>query len=206
MATHSELYNNQQFVEELQDCAKHLSDKLCKDDIHGASELIERLIEVRDRNIFTAVGKLTRALHNALVNFHVDGDLNSNPPEIENSEIKDASDRLHYVIEMTRAADNKTMDMEEASTPLASKLGERASVFPQRWQRLKSRQLSAEKFRGVYPQADEFFDDVPSAAFTLNKNLQDIVLQQGFQDLTGQALKRVSGQVNFDDLLSSLGF
>jgi chemotaxis protein CheZ len=30
----------------------------------------------------------------------------------------------------------------------------------------------------------------------LNKNLQDIVLEQGFQDLTGQVLKRVIGLIN----------
>ena len=30
----------------------------------------------------------------------------------------------------------------------------------------------------------------------LNKSLQDIVLEQGFQDLTGQVLKRVMGLIN----------
>ena len=195
MAIHPELHNNQQFITELQDCAKQLSDKLAGDDIQGASELIGRLIEVRDKNIFNAVGKLTRALHNAIVNFNVDGDLNSDPPEIENSEIKDASDRLHYVIEMTQAAANKTMDMVDASTPLANKLSERAVQFRQQWERLKSREMTADEFREVYNQTFQFFGDIEEDISQLNKNLQDIVLEQGFQDLTGQVLKRVIGLI-----------
>lgn len=195
MGINPDLHNNQEFVVELRECAKQLSQKLSSDDLEGASLLIEQLIEVRDRNIFTAVGKLTRGLHDAIVNFNVDGDLNSDPPDIVNSEIKDASERLHYVIDMTQSAADKTMDLVEASTPTALSLGERAHQFQEEWQRLKSREMTADEFREVFNSTDQFFTDIQTETSELNNNLQSIVLEQGFQDLTGQVLKRVIGLV-----------
>lgn len=195
MDINPDLHNNQEFVVELRDCAKQLSEKLSSNDLEGASQLIAQLIEVRDRNIFTAVGKLTRGLHNAIVNFNVDGDLSSDPPDIVNSEIKDASERLHYVIEMTQSAADKTMDLVEASSPRAVSLGERAGEFQQEWQRLKNREMTADEFREVFNRTDHFFTDIQAETSELNNNLQSIVLEQGFQDLTGQVLKRVIGLV-----------
>lgn len=187
---------NQEFISELQDCAKMLSEKLSSDDMDGASDLIQKLIEVRDKNIFTTVGKLTRGLHDAIVNFNVDGDLTAVPPDIENSEIKDASNRLNYVIELTQNAADKTMDMVEASAPIALNLGEEAASLKVEWARLRTREMTGGEFRDVYTRVDDFFDQTMIGTKELNKNLQDIILEQGFQDLTGQVLKRVIGLIS----------
>lgn len=191
----SELHNNEEFVKELQDCAKLLSEKLNSDDMEGASAVIQQLTEVRDRNIFQAVGELTRGLHSAIVNFNVDGDLTSEPPDIQKSEIKDASDRLNYVIETTQNAADKTMDMVEASAPIALSLGEEAASLQKEWARLKSREMTADEFRDVYHRIDTFFGQMEAGTTELNKNLQDIILEQGFQDLTGQVLTKVIGLI-----------
>lgn len=188
-------HTNDVFIKELQDCAKQLSDKLSSDDIEGASQLIEQLVRVRDDNMYKAVGKLTRGLHCAIVNFHVDGDLNADPPDIESSEIQDASDRLNYVIEMTQNAADKTMDMVEASAPIALNLGEEAASLHEEWARLRRREMTADEFRELYVRIDGFLGDMRDGTSELNKNLQDIVLEQGFQDLTGQVLKRVIGLI-----------
>ncbi len=195
MDTQPELHSSEEFVQELRDCAKLLSEKLSSDDLVGASELIEQLISVRDRNMFTAVGQLTRGLHSAIVNFHVDGDVNANPPEIDSSEIQDASDRLNYVIETTQAAAEKTMDMVEASAPIAVNLGQEAASLHEEWGRLKRREMTADEFRDVYKRMDCFLNDMNDGTGELSKNLQDIILEQGFQDLTGQVLKRVIGLI-----------
>lgn len=191
----SELHNNQEFISELQDCAKLLSERLTDDDMEGASVVIQKLIEVRDRNIFNAVGQLTRGLHSAIVNFNVDGDFSREPPEIASSEIQDASDRLNYVIETTQKAADKTMDMVEASAPIALSLGEEAASLQKEWARLKTREMTAEEFRDIYRRIDVFFGQMEAGTHELNKNLQDIILEQGFQDLTGQVLKKVIGLI-----------
>src|SRR5690625_3538883 len=43
---------------------------------------------------------------------------------------------------------------------------------------------------------DQFLEKMVSGAGVLSKNLQEIILEQGFQDLTGQVLKRVIGLIS----------
>ncbi len=195
MDTHPDLPSNDEFISELRDCAKLLSEKLSTDDLEGASELIAQLIHVRDKNIFNSVGQLTRGLHNAIVNFNVDGDLQSDPPSVDSSEIQDASCRLNYVIDTTQAAADKTMDMVEASAPIAMNLGQEAAELLEEWERLKRREMTADEFRVVYNRMGTFLGDMKEGTEELNKNLQDIILEQGFQDLTGQVLKKVIGLI-----------
>lgn len=195
MEVRSQLHTNEIFIKELQDCAKLLTEKLSGDDMEGASQLIEQLMRVRDDNVYKAVGQLTRALHDAIVSFNVDGDFTSDPPDIESSEIKDASDRLNYVIQMTQSAADKTMDMVEASAPIALSLGAEAAALHEEWARLKRREMTADEFRSLYNRFDGFLADMRNGTNELNKNLQGIILEQGFQDLTGQVLKRVIGLI-----------
>ena len=191
----SQLHESEGFIEELRDCAKLLSEKLSSDDIEGASLLIERLMEARDRHMFNQVGQLTRGLHNALVNFNVEGDFSREPPEIERSGIANATDRLNYVLDLTQNAADKTMDMVEASTPIAENLGAEAATLRSEWARLKRREMNADEFRDIYGRLDDFLERLEVGTGTINKNLQDIILEQGFQDLTGQVLKKVIGLV-----------
>ncbi len=186
---------NQEFITELQDCAKLLIEKLQGDNFEDASQLIQNMVETRDRHIFLAVGRLTRGLHSAIVNFHVDADLEAEPPVVEGSEIQDATDRLSYVIDLTQKAADKTMDMVEASAPIALNLGQEASQLHEEWGRLKRREMNADEFRELYRRMDDFLMQTGSGTQQLNKNLQDIILEQGFQDLTGQVLKRVIGLI-----------
>lgn len=179
------------FMAQLQECANHLVDNLQNDNLDAASELIHSLVEARDRHIFTTVGQLTRALHNAIVNFNVDGDLESVPPEINQSEIRDASSRLHYVINMTQQAADKTMDKVEAAAPIAMNLGQEASRLRTEWHRLKRREMGKEEFKLFYAQMGDFLEQMDEGTQQLNKSLQDIILEQGFQDLTGQVLRKV---------------
>ena len=191
MNSQLQLHNDPNFVAELQDCAKLLIDKLQNDSFTEASEIISTMIQARDRHIFNSVGQLTRGLHDAIVNFHVDADLDKVPPEIANSDIKDASDRLAYVIELTQKAADKTMDMVEASAPIALNLGQEATNLHEDWLRLRRREMSREEFSALYARMDQFLGQMCEGTQKLNENMQTIVLEQGFQDLTGQVLKRV---------------
>src|SRR5690606_6294769 len=130
------MQNDEKFLSQLQSCAEQLVEKLQSDDYDQASELIHTLVEARDKHIFNSVGQLTRALHNAIVNFHVDADFQSNPAEIAGSEIRDASDRLNYVINLTQQAANKTMDKVEAVAPMAMNLGQEAQRLREQWHKL----------------------------------------------------------------------
>lgn len=186
-----ELQNNSEFVAELQNCAKLLVEKIENDKFEEASVLIGNMIETRDKHLFSAVGKLTRGLHDAIVNFHVDADFETQPLTIENSDIHDATDRLNYVIQLTQKAADKTMDMVEECAPIAMNLGQEATNLQNDWLRLRRREMSKEEFSELYKRMDVFLGQMCHGTNLLNSNLQQIILEQGFQDLTGQVLKRV---------------
>ncbi len=187
-------HDTQQFQIELQQSAKQLVEKLQSDNYEGASALIHELMDARDRHIFNSVGQLTRALHSAIVNFHVDSVVDEQT-QTPTSEIRDASDRLNYVISLTQQAADKTMDKVEACAPIAMNLGQEAHRLKDEWARLKQRQMSKAEFIQLYNQIDNFLGQLGDGTDQLNKNLQDILLEQGFQDLTGQVLKKVIGLI-----------
>jgi chemotaxis protein CheZ len=192
MGTTRQLANDAEFVAELQDCAKLLIEKLQSNNFAEASRLIHNLYEVRDRHIFNSVGRLTRALHDAIVNFNVDANVY---PEANSSEIRDASDRLQYVIRMTQDAANRTMDRVETAAPIAANLGQEAHALRTEWARLQRREMSKEDFGKLYGRINDFLAQMGEGTDALNQNLQAIILEQGYQDLTGQLLKKVIGLI-----------
>lgn len=183
--------HSDEFVDELKTCADRLVINLQKNEFQEASTLICELLASRDQHLFNSVGQLTRGLHDAIVNFHVDNnDVNSG-----DSEMRDASDRLQYVINLTQDAANTTMDKVEAVSPIAQQLGEDAQLLKNDWVRLKNRELDKNDFNKLYEKIDVFLDQMDDGTIKLNKAMQDIVLEQGYQDLTGQVLKRVIGLI-----------
>lgn len=180
------------FIEELRSCATVLSEKLQGDNYEEASKMIENLMESRDKYIFQSIGKLTRGLHDSIVNFNVDGGACTvEEAHAKDCEFNDASNRLNYVMELTQNAAEKTMDMVEASAPISMDLAQEASSLKNEWSRLRKREMSADEFRELYKRVDVFFDQMDTSTNKLNENLQNIILEQGFQDLTGQVLKKV---------------
>ncbi|MFT6101798.1 MAG: chemotaxis protein CheZ [Granulosicoccus sp.] len=184
-------------IEELRQCAAALTEKLQSDQYEEASALIEKLMVCRDQHIFQSIGKLTRGLHDAMLNFNVDGGVCApSDASAEECEFNDASNRLNYVIELTQNAAEKTMDMVEEAAPISLGLGQEAAVLKTEWLRLRQREMTPEEFRVFYTRLDGFFDVTSTSTLKLNENLQNIILEQGFQDLTGQVLKRVISLVS----------
>jgi len=188
--------SSQAFINQLQECSEILAEKLQGDHYDEASKLISDLMESRDQHIFQSVGQLTRALHDSIVNFNVEGDLTQAPPDVEGSEMQDASNRLNYVIDLTQKAADTTMDMVDASAPIAMNLAEQASTIKDEWSRLRQREMSAEEFRALCTKMEGFFESMDNGTREINGNLQNIILEQGFQDLTGQVLRKVITLIN----------
>jgi chemotaxis protein CheZ len=193
MAPESLLDTNSELIAELKACATLLTEKLQNNQFEDASLLIESITRARDRHIFHSIGKLTRGVHDAIVNFNVDADLTKNPQANSELEMKDASSRLQYVIQLTQQAAEKTMDMVDIASPIATNLGQKAKELRADWLRLKRREMNLDEFRALYDRMNDFLADMEVGTTALNENLQNILLEQGFQDLTGQVLKRVIG-------------
>lgn len=182
-----------EFEQLVKDGAVELLNHLEVGDFSSAIKKIQQLSEARHSSFYNEVGLLTRSLHDAIRDFQVDSiDLVVGEGGADATKITDASDRLNYVIEMTSAAANKTMDMVDGSVPVASELQTQAKELRKDWSRLIQRDLSPQEFRDLYKRIDLFLKYTDESATTLHSNLNTILLEQGYQDLTGQVIARVN--------------
>ncbi|XLX38818.1 protein phosphatase CheZ [Ectopseudomonas mendocina] len=173
----------------LKNNARDLVDSLEQGNFGAAVQLINELNKVRDRGLYHEVGKLTRELHNAIVNFQLDPRM---PHAQELSQIADATERLNYVVTMTEKAANRTMDLVEQSAPLVNDLSDEAQSLSVEWGRFMRREISADGFRELAKRVELFLARSERDGAKLSGHLNDILLAQDYQDLTGQVIKRVT--------------
>ncbi|WP_067222552.1 protein phosphatase CheZ [Marinomonas gallaica] len=189
-----------EFETVVKDGAVDLLNKIEVGDFSGAIKIIQELSEARHNSFYNEVGYLTRSLHDAIRDFQLDsvemmvqsGAAPAGADKDSPTRITDASDRLNYVIEMTSSAANKTMDMVDSSVPVASELQTQAKALHKDWSRLIQRDLTPQEFRDLYKRIDAFLKLTDESATTLHDNLNTILLEQGYQDLTGQVITRVN--------------
>lgn len=183
-----------EFENLVKDGAVDLLNHIETGDFSGAIKIIQELSEARHNRFYNEVGYLTRSLHDAIRDFQIDSmDLVVQDGNEESAtKITDASDRLKYVVEMTSSAANKTMDMVDGSVPVASELQTQARELRKDWGRLIQRDLTPQEFRELYKRIDAFLKYTDDSATTLHSNLNTILLEQGYQDLTGQVISKVN--------------
>ncbi|SDJ48558.1 protein phosphatase CheZ [Pseudomonas abietaniphila] len=177
------------FESTLKKHAQELVASLEKGKFGDAVQLIHELNQTRDRGLYQEVGKLTRELHSAIVNFQIDPHM---PQAEEVSQITDATERLSYVVRLTEGAANRTMDLVEQSTPLMNGLSADAKALSADWGRFMRREIGAEEFRDLARRVDGFLTRSEKETHEVASHLNDILLAQDYQDLTGQVIKRVT--------------
>jgi chemotaxis protein CheZ len=184
------------------DEAKLLVEYLEKGDREQANALVDTITMRESTELFSEVGKLTRQLHDSLNSFQVDERI----ANLTQDEIPDAQSRLTYVIEETEKAANATMDAVEKSMPLAEGLNERLISIAPEWQKLMGRQIELGEFKSLCVQMDKLISDATHDSATLNSLLTEVLMAQGYQDLTGQVIRRVIELVKEveDNLVSML--
>jgi chemotaxis protein CheZ len=114
------------------------------------------------------------------------------PQAEEVSQITDATERLSYVVRLTEGAANRTMDLVEQSTPLMHGLSSDARELSKDWGRFMRREIGAEEFRELARKVDGFLSRSEKETTLVAAHLNDILLAQDYQDLTGQVIKRVT--------------
>jgi len=149
-----------------------------------AAGVVQALAAEREHGLYRQVGQLTRELHSAIVNFQIDA--------VGGESVDGASKRLSYVVELTEKAANRTMDLVEQSAPLAVSLANRSKALNAQLQPFLRDNVLPEPLAA---QLAEFLDECGQSGRTLSINLNEILLAQDFQDLTGQLIKRVTGMI-----------
>ena len=156
----------------------------------SAFDIINELSGMREQDLYQGVGQLTRNLHTTVSEFF-EGPGFDKFSEIDENEFPDALERLQHVITMTEESANTTLNVVEETIPLANKIGERGAKLKQSWGDLRSRKLTLEEFRDLGGEIDEYLDYVTDMSGQLISKLNEVLLAQGFQDLTGQMIKQV---------------
>ncbi|GGD57849.1 protein phosphatase CheZ [Lacimicrobium alkaliphilum] len=167
--------------------ARRLVELLEAGDNQAAGELLEQVTEHDSVELFAEVGKLTRQLHDSLNNFQLDARI----ANLANEDIPDAQTRLNYVIETTENAANRTMDAVETSMPIAEQLNAKISGILPEWKKLMTRQIELGEFKTLCHDLDRILEDASSESAKLNELLTEVLMAQGYQDLTGQVIRRV---------------
>lgn len=152
-----------------------------------AARLLDELTSLREKTLFQELGRLTREFHEALQSFRLDSRIAS----LAAQDFPDARERLNYVVSMTAQSANRTMTAVEESMPICDALQDQAAALKQEWVRFTQRQMSAAEFRDLSRRLGEFLDSVGGDVPRLRANLQEVLMAQDFQDLTGQIIHRV---------------
>jgi chemotaxis protein CheZ len=170
----------------LEDAKKLVTLIECGDN-QAAQELLESSGAQTSVELFAEVGKLTRQLHDSLNNFQLD----SRIVNMANEDIPDAQSRLTYVIEATEEAANKTMDLVDSCMPIAEKLHAGIVKVMPEWNNLIARELQLGDFNLLVKEMDSFLKNGNEDSAKLTGLLTEVLMAQGYQDLTGQIIRRV---------------
>ena len=181
--------------------AKALVSALEQGSVAYANELLKKASQHMHQELFDGVGKLTRQIHDSLTQMSIDERFSS----LVSTSIPDAKERLSYVVNLTSQAANDTMDAVDECLPLAQKHQVTINEIKPSWERLKDCNIKLEEFKMLRDNIDRYFEQSVLDAQVLNEKLNVIFLAQGYQDLTGQVLQKISTLVNdVEDSLVSL--
>lgn len=167
--------------------AKQLVTHLEKGEVEQANKLVKTSQQSETDEMFAEIGKMTRQLHDSLTNFQLDARI----ANMANEDIPDAQERLNYVISLTEQAANTTMDAIESGMPLADKLCQDINGIKPTWDKLMNRDLKVGEFKSLCHQVNDFISYAEQDTAQLHILLNEVLMAQGFQDLTGQVIRRV---------------
>ncbi len=169
------------------DAAHALVDALESDDESEVKHHLSILAKAYESELFHEVGKMTRELHESLNNFAVDSRL----VDLTENTMPNTRDRLNYVIETTEAAAHKTLEFIDQTLPIASDLKQTAEKIDESWHRFRMREMNADEFRTLSKEIEAYLPDVKKHSEQIHANLSEVMMAQGFQDLTGQVIRQV---------------
>lgn len=173
--------------ENYMDIARDISDMLERGDEDGIRACLSELTEAKNSELFREIGKLTRELHDVLAGFDIDPRISA----LAMNEIPDARERLSYVIEVTEQSAHRTLKSVEEALPVCLMNIEETEAMSDEWSRFVSREMNASEFRALSKKISRFFESSSRYNNTLKEHLNNILMAQDYQDITGQILKKV---------------
>lgn len=148
---------------------------------------LDEAVRRRERSLFAELHKLTTDLQSALDRFSLDSRL----VDLAEKEVPDARNRLEHVLKLTDEAAHRTMDLVERSGPLAERTARSAAAVVDSWQQFRARKIAVHDFRSMLLSMDEFLASAPADMEQVRGNLAEVLMAQGYQDISGQIIRGV---------------
>jgi chemotaxis protein CheZ len=162
-----------------------LSDALSKNDENAFRQAFERLRGALNAELNPELRRLTATAQDALRRFREQARLEV----LADQEVPDARRRLSHVVKLTEEAAHRTLDLVEQSSPLVDRMGNEAAQLLEEWGLHGSRQLAVST---MWPErANESMERLVRDAEKLRRHLSQMLLAQGYQDLSGQIINAV---------------
>ncbi|WP_018409946.1 protein phosphatase CheZ [Methyloversatilis thermotolerans] len=136
--------------------------------------------------VYNKVGHLARQLHDTLRELGYDHAL-----EDVAEQMPDARSRLNYVAQMTEQAASRVLNATDIAVPMQDEVEKRSAALHERWDKLFRNELSVDEFKSLAAETRGFLGDVPGFARDTRAQLNEIMMAQDFQDLTGQVIKKI---------------
>jgi chemotaxis protein CheZ len=167
-----------------------LEDEAASDEQIASS--LDEIMSLRESNLFHELGKMTREIHDSIMNFRMD----SRIADLAQTDIPDAKDRLEYVITMTENSANTVLAVVEKGSPVAEKLSGQARDLSEQWAKFRRREMEAEELKAMGHDVENFFAESENMMNELLSGFTEVLMAQDFQDLTGQIIRRVINLVD----------
>ncbi|HTX04454.1 MAG TPA: protein phosphatase CheZ [Steroidobacteraceae bacterium] len=191
-------------------CVEALSEALRGGDETAFFTAVDHIVRMREPQTLTEIRRLTGDLQHALERFSIESRL----ADFAENEIPDAKTRLGHVIKMTDEAAHRTLDLVEQSGPLAERSAREARALIESLRAYRERPSGGgfeaavraiDAFLPLVRTLEAFLPAVRADSEQIRKNLADVLLAQGYQDLTGQIIRSVIKLVEeLEEALASL--
>jgi len=146
---------------------------------------------INEIKMFQELGRLTRNLHDTLLGLDIETDISN----LAVSGIPDARERLKHVITVTEQAAHKTLSAVEEAIPICEEVEKSSESIEHQWKRFVLRDLSADEFRVLSREIEGHLETSSERYRKVKNYLNDILIAQDYQDITGQIIRRVMGLV-----------
>jgi chemotaxis protein CheZ len=150
-----------------------------------------------DGGLLPELKRITATAQSALARFSAEARLDT----LAGHEVPDARKRLTHVVKLTDEAAHRTMDLVDGCVPLVDEAARGAALLLEAWDSYADRDLA---IASLWPErAATFIERTRADSEALRANLSELLMAQGYQDITGQIIRSVIALV--DELETVLG-
>ena len=150
-----------------------------------------------DSGLLPEIKRLTATAQSALARFSAEARLD----KLAGHEVPDARKRLTHVVKLTDEAAHRTMDLVDGCVPLVDEAARGSALLLESWDSYRDRDLA---IASLWPErAAMFLARTRADSEALRANLSELLMAQGYQDITGQIIRSVIKLV--DELEQVLG-